>query len=177
MAATVAAASAFSSYRGGLLPERKRIKEEIPGEERADPVALQPEDPMNLVSSCAGSSVLPLYAVSPVSYCAPVSAALQYHFSRRSAIVEKREHMFLRAMSKAMRYYRIWIYSANVALFLGTLVYSIAFLSVIGDERLSFFPAIRLYQPSFIYSYCAILVQGGLLQVGLLSFLSSFHTL
>lgn len=90
---------------------------------------------------------------------------LQYHFSRRAAIGEKREHMFLRAMSKAMRYYRIWIYSANVALFLGTLVYTIAFLSVISDERLNFFPNIRLYQPSFIYSYCAILVQGGLLQV------------
>lgn len=138
------------------------------------------------VSECASSAVLPVYAAkaataaspsppkssppksqpspSPQPYCTPVSAVLQYHFSRRSAIVEKREHMFLRAMSKAMRYYRIWIYSANVALFLGTLVYTIAFLSVIGDERLSFFPAIRLYQPSFIYSYCAILVQGGLLQ-------------
>lgn len=165
MAATVAAASAFSSYRGGLLPEaKKKIKEEVPGEkvdkEASGKVCLEP---MNVVSDCASSSVLPLYAVS-----SPVSAALQYHFSRRSAIVEKREHMFLRAMSKAMRYYRIWIYSANVALFLGTLIYTIAFLSVIGDERLSFFPAIRLYQPSFIYSYAAILVQGGLLQVSII---------
>lgn len=159
MAATVAAASAFTSYRGGVLPEKKKIKEEVPGEEEVAE-GLRTSEPMN-----AGSSVVPLYAVSPSSYCAPVSAALEYHFRRRSAIVEKREHMFLRAMSKAMRYYRIWIYSANVALFLGTLVYTVAFLSVIGDERLSFFPAIRLYQPSFIYSYCAILVQGGLLQV------------
>lgn len=166
MAATVAAASAFSSYRGGLLPEaKKKIKEEVPGEtgEPSGDKGKVYEQSMNVLSDYASSSVLPLYAVS-----SPVSAALQYHFSRRSAIVEKREHMFLRAMSKAMRYYRIWIYSANVALFLGTLIYTIAFLSVIGDERLSFFPAIRLYQPSFIYSYAAILVQGGLLQVSII---------
>lgn len=95
------------------------------------------------------------------TYC---HSPLQYHYTRRAAIVEKREHMFLRAMSKAMRYYRIWIYSCNVALFIGTLIYTIAFMSIIGDSTLYFFPNIRLYQPTFIYSYFAIIVQGGLLQ-------------
>ena len=104
--------------------------------------------------------------INPYStYC---HSPLQYHYRRRAAIVEKREHMFLRAMSKAMRYYRIWIYSCNVALFVGTLIYFVAFLTVITDSRLNFFNNfIRLHEPSLIYSYCAILIQGGLLQVKL----------
>lgn len=68
-------------------------------------------------------------------------------------------------MSKAMRYYRVWIYACNVALFLGTLIYLVAFLTVISDTKLIFFRNIRLYQPSFVYCYLAILVQGGILQV------------
>ena len=112
--------------------------------------------------------------VSPYSpYC---HSPLQYHFSRRAAIEDKREHMFLRAMSKAMRYYRVWIYSSSLLLFLATFIYAVAFLTVIVDERLNFFPNIRLYQPSFIYSYCAILVQGGLLQVSALAQVTTAST-
>ncbi|XP_075680601.1 uncharacterized protein LOC113791597 [Dermatophagoides pteronyssinus] len=88
----------------------------------------------------------------------------RYHFGRRAAIGEKHEHMFLRAIGKAMQYYRIWIYSCNAALFIGTFIYVVAFITVITDSRLSLFPNIRLYHPSFIYAYLAIIIQGGLVQ-------------
>lgn len=93
------------------------------------------------------------------------SSLHRYHFGRRAAIGEKHEHMFLRAIGKAMQYYRIWIYSCNAALFIGTFIYVVAFITVITDSRLSLFPNIRLYHPSFIYAYLAIIIQGGLVQV------------
>lgn len=40
-----------------------------------------------------------------------------------------------------------------------------AFIYVVNDSKMMLFPSIRLYQPTFLYSYCAIILQGGVLQV------------
>lgn len=67
-------------------------------------------------------------------------------------------------LQKAMRYYRFWIYSCNTALFIGTLVFIIAFVWILYDERMTLF-SIRLYHPTLIYGYAALLFQAGFLQV------------
>ena len=73
--------------------------------------------------------------------------------------------MFLKTMNRAMRYYRFWIYSCNIALLFATIIYMFAFIYVLNDTKMMLFPSIRLYQPTFLYSYCAIILQGGVLQV------------
>ncbi|CAG2161592.1 unnamed protein product [Oppiella nova] len=72
--------------------------------------------------------------------------------------------MFLKTMNRAMRYYRFWIYSCNIALLVATLIYLIAFICVLNDDKMMLFPSIKLYEPTFLYSYCAIILQGGVLQ-------------
>ncbi|XP_074594579.1 uncharacterized protein LOC141849961 [Brevipalpus obovatus] len=69
--------------------------------------------------------------------------------------------MFLK---RAMRYYRVWIYSCNLALFCSTIVFIILFLWTASDFRLSLFPSITFYQPTFIYAYAALILQAGVLQ-------------
>lgn len=70
--------------------------------------------------------------------------------------------MFLK---RAMRYYRVWIYSCNLALFTSTLVFIILSLWIASDFHLSLFPSVTFYQPSFIYAYMALTLQSGILQV------------
>src|SRR5437660_52818 len=70
--------------------------------------------------------------------------------------------MFLK---EAMKYYRMWIYSCNLALLISTLVFIILSIWTFADYHMELFPTIRLYQPSFLYGYVALILQGGILQV------------
>ncbi|XP_042896664.1 tetraspanin-9-like isoform X2 [Parasteatoda tepidariorum] len=67
-------------------------------------------------------------------------------------------------LHRAMRYYRLWIYSCNLVL----LVSVVAFVSIaawiISDFRMSLFPSIDLRHPSLLYGYLALALQGGILQ-------------
>ena len=84
---------------------------------------------------------------------------------RRKPSITSGISMFLKTMNRAMRYYRFWIYSCNVALLFATIIYMFAFIYVLNDTKMMLFPSIRLYQPTFLYSYSAIILQGGVLQV------------
>ena len=64
-----------------------------------------------------------------------------------------------------MRYYRVWIYSCNLALFAATIIFITLFIWLLTDIHLSLFTSINFYQPSFIYGFVALVLQGGVLQV------------
>lgn len=66
-------------------------------------------------------------------------------------------------LQKAMRYYRLWIYTCNVVLLLGVMVFAVTAGSVLGNIRSRFVP-VPMYHPTFIYAYLALVAQGGLLQ-------------
>ena len=70
--------------------------------------------------------------------------------------------MFLK---RAMRYYRVWIYCCNIALFAATLVFVVLLIWFLTDIHMSLFPSISLYHPSFIYGFLALVLQGGVVQV------------
>lgn len=70
--------------------------------------------------------------------------------------------MFLHA---AMRYYRLWIYTCNLALLIGALAFSVAASWVLSDYRATLMPGLRLADPTFAYAVLALLLQGGLVQV------------
>ncbi|CAH1175701.1 unnamed protein product [Phaedon cochleariae] len=70
------------------------------------------------------------------------------------------------AAGRAMRYYRLWIYTCNTALLAGALAFAAAAAkSLLFDFRRSLIPSLTLYQPSFLYAYLALLTQGGALQL------------
>ena len=67
---------------------------------------------------------------------------------------------------RAMRYYRLWIYTCNTALLAGALAFcGAAARTVLFDFRRSLVPSLTLYQPSFLYAYLALATQGGALQL------------
>ncbi|XP_013783892.2 tetraspanin-14-like [Limulus polyphemus] len=68
-------------------------------------------------------------------------------------------------LNKAMRYYRFWIYSCNLALFLSVLIFVSLAAWTFTDYRMTLFPTISLYHPTFVYAYLALILQGGILQV------------
>ncbi|KAH7953175.1 hypothetical protein HPB49_005735 [Dermacentor silvarum] len=59
----------------------------------------------------------------------------------------------------AMRYYRLWIYTCNVALLLSALAFSVAAAWVLSDYRASLVPGLRLADPTFVYAVPALLLQ------------------
>ncbi|KAJ8979177.1 hypothetical protein NQ317_018999 [Molorchus minor] len=62
---------------------------------------------------------------------------------------------------RAMRYYRLWIYTCNTALLAGALAFSgAAARTILFDFRRSLIPSLTLYQPSFLYAYLALATQG-----------------
>lgn len=66
---------------------------------------------------------------------------------------------------KAMRYYRIWIYTCNAVLMLAVLAFCIAAGKLlVNDYRRHLIPHLTLHQPSLVYAYLALLAQSGLLQ-------------
>ncbi|RWS25401.1 tetraspanin-1-like protein, partial [Leptotrombidium deliense] len=69
--------------------------------------------------------------------------------------------MFLK---KAMRYYRVWIYSCNLVLLVSTLVFLFLSIWITTDFHMSLFPSVRMYDPSILYGYFAVLLQGGIIQ-------------
>ncbi|XP_074042897.1 tetraspanin-1 [Leptinotarsa decemlineata] len=67
---------------------------------------------------------------------------------------------------RAMRYYRLWIYTCNTALLAGAIAFGgAAARTVLFDYRRSLIPSLTLYQPSFLYVYLALATQGGALQL------------
>lgn len=64
----------------------------------------------------------------------------------------------------AMRYYRLWIYTCNLALLLSALAFSVAAAWVLSDYRAGLVPGLQLADPTFAYAVPALLLQGGLLQ-------------
>lgn len=67
---------------------------------------------------------------------------------------------------RAMRYYRLWIYTCNTALLAGALAFcGAAIKTVLLDYRRTLIPSLTLYQPTFLYAYLALATQGGALQV------------
>ncbi|XP_022913650.1 23 kDa integral membrane protein-like [Onthophagus taurus] len=68
--------------------------------------------------------------------------------------------------SRAMRYYRLWIYTCNTVILAGTLAFvGAAVQNVLLDYRRTLVPSLTLYQPSFLYAYLALATQGGALQL------------
>lgn len=67
--------------------------------------------------------------------------------------------------SKAMRYYRLWIYTCNAVLLVSVVGFAIVAGKVlIVDPKRSLVPGLSLGQPSFLYAYLALLTQCGVLQ-------------
>ncbi|KAH1014349.1 hypothetical protein HUJ04_003196 [Dendroctonus ponderosae] len=67
---------------------------------------------------------------------------------------------------RAMRYYRLWIYTCNTALLAGAVAFTgAAVKTILFDFRRSLVPSLTLYQPSFLYAYLALATQGGALQL------------
>lgn len=67
---------------------------------------------------------------------------------------------------RAMRYYRLWIYTCNTALLAGALAFcGAAARTLLFDFRRTLIPSLTLYQPSFLYAYLALVTQGGALQL------------
>lgn len=67
-------------------------------------------------------------------------------------------------LHQAMRYYRLWIYTCNVALLGSALAFIVAATWTLSDFRASLVPGIGLADPSFAYAVAALLLQGGVLQ-------------
>ncbi|XP_054718764.1 CD151 antigen-like [Uloborus diversus] len=67
-------------------------------------------------------------------------------------------------LHKAMRYYRLWIYSCNLVLLLSV----VAFVSLAGwtaaDFRMALLPGLDARHPSLLCAYLALALQGGVLQ-------------
>ncbi|XP_058824046.1 uncharacterized protein LOC131684849 [Topomyia yanbarensis] len=67
---------------------------------------------------------------------------------------------------KAMRYYRLWIYTCNAVLLMAVIVFcGVAGKILLSDYRRLLVTGLSLTQPSFIYAYLALLVQSGFLQL------------
>ncbi|XP_037924771.1 uncharacterized protein LOC119660349 isoform X1 [Hermetia illucens] len=67
---------------------------------------------------------------------------------------------------KAMRYYRLWIYTCNAVLLMAVIVFcGVAGKVLIADYRRLLVTGLNLGQPNFIYAYLALLMQSGFLQL------------
>lgn len=73
----------------------------------------------------------------------------------------------LRLALQAMRYYRLWIYAANLVLMAGVVLFVSVAFALLSDPRRQLLPpsAISPHQPSVLYAYAALLVQGAVLPV------------
>ena len=69
--------------------------------------------------------------------------------------------MFLR---KAMRYYRLWIYTCNAVLLVSVLVFISVGAGVSSHEYLALVPAPSAYHPTLLYGYLALILQIGFIQ-------------
>lgn len=86
-----------------------------------------------------------------------------YHHSVSNASVQTFKKS---CNTRAMRYYRLWIYTCNAVLLVSVLGFAIvAGRIVVADPRRHLVPGLSLYQPSFLYAYLALATQSGLLQL------------
>lgn len=67
-------------------------------------------------------------------------------------------------LHKAMRYYRLWIYSCNLVLLVSVMVFVALAAWALSDFHMALFPSVRFHQPTFVYAYLALVLQGGILQ-------------
>ncbi|XP_035211655.1 CD151 antigen-like [Stegodyphus dumicola] len=67
-------------------------------------------------------------------------------------------------LHRAMRYYRLWIYSCNLVLLVSVVAFVSTAAWIVSDFRMSLFPSIDLRHPSLLYAYLALALQGGILQ-------------
>nr|XP_018909222.1 PREDICTED: uncharacterized protein LOC109038578 isoform X1 [Bemisia tabaci] len=69
------------------------------------------------------------------------------------------------SMNRAMRYYRLWIYTCNAVLLVSVVCFIIIGSKIIVfDSKRMLIPNFTLTQPSLIYAYSALLFQSGFLQ-------------
>lgn len=67
---------------------------------------------------------------------------------------------------RAMRYYRIWIYTCNTVLMVCVVCFVvIAYQLVVADQRRHLVPGLDLCHPSLLYVYAALFVQCTVLQI------------
>lgn len=68
--------------------------------------------------------------------------------------------------TRAMRYYRIWIYTCNAVLFICVIGFIIVACKVIvADPRRTLIPDFTLTHPSLLCAYFALIMQSGFLQL------------
>ncbi|KAG8185114.1 hypothetical protein JTE90_014589 [Oedothorax gibbosus] len=75
--------------------------------------------------------------------------------------VSQTASMFLQ---RAMRYYRLWIYSCNLVLLVSVVTFVCIAGWIVSDYRISLLPSFDLRHPSLLYAYLALALQGGALQ-------------
>ncbi|RZF35020.1 hypothetical protein LSTR_LSTR013037, partial [Laodelphax striatellus] len=67
---------------------------------------------------------------------------------------------------KAMRYYRLWIYTCNAVLLMSVIGFCVVAAKVLVFEpKRQLVPGMSLTQPSFVYAYLTLSFQSGLLQL------------
>ena len=59
----------------------------------------------------------------------------------------------------------IFLFLSFLVLFVSVLVFSATASWILSDNRRRLIQSVRLYQPSFLYAYLALLMQGGVIQV------------
>lgn len=66
-----------------------------------------------------------------------------------------------------MRYYRLWIYASNLVLMAGVVIFASVAAALLSDPRRQLLPpaAVSPHQPSVVYAYAALFLQGAVLPV------------
>ncbi|KZS14500.1 Uncharacterized protein APZ42_019829 [Daphnia magna] len=73
----------------------------------------------------------------------------------------------VRLALQAMRYYRLWIYASNLVLMAGVVIFASVAAVLLSDPRRQLLPpaAVAAHQPSVVYAYAALFLQGAVLPV------------
>ena len=73
----------------------------------------------------------------------------------------------VRLALQAMRYYRLWIYASNLVLMAGVIIFASVAAALLSDPRRQLLPAAAVspHQPSVVYAYAALFLQGAVLPV------------
>ncbi|XP_057369518.1 uncharacterized protein LOC130690529 [Daphnia carinata] len=73
----------------------------------------------------------------------------------------------VRLALQAMRYYRLWIYASNLVLMAGVVIFASVAAALLSDPRRQLLPpsAVSPHQPSVVYAYAALVLQGAVLPV------------
>lgn len=93
-------------------------------------------------------------------------AATQYHQQPQQPVSALKAPLRISySPSKAMRYYRLWIYTCNAVLLVSVIGFTIVATKIlVADPKRALVPGLSLAQPSFLYAYLALLTQAGVLQ-------------